>query len=817
MISSLSGGSDGDARTTTVTNDLWTKIGLYVKVEKILRILAYPGNDAAKEQACANLKAALASSPMMAEDAFSKAWADYGSSEMTEMLDHVVKNFREFRNYAKLSLTTRASEFNVRDVEKLREQVDGVRKYAYRITPYWTRQDDMSRSYSPHSEDSETKASRIAWEELESRIPGIGIELRKLLKFIGEDEQIAAKTKEVNELVGKVSSTRQYKQTVNVATVKDRISVLSDEISGYVERASEKLSSPSAGTFDPRKSGFEDFLTYSMDGDNDDLRKHTSDVLLPQNEAKLFKDRVSLTYFNNRVGSALVGKLFDMRARTTAFLRKVPADNRNPDLSSRKQLVQAMDGLLQLAGTKLQVVDPNGPPSELRQVQDRLLDSKLAETLDAGNQIKTISPSQGADGRYYASAQQQSSSSSSQGGVPGIGFLYRTIDASRAFKYLEQIETFRDDAIASRVVDFVDSQAKRLAETVQDLERQAKSVNDRGIDDAGDGGGGGATGATSAGELALRLRQLALSKVAAVKSFVRGVKSSVAMYASMHLRFVSERHGEATRYMRYWDDLVSTTKGDAARLEALGVDDACKTAIEDHKKALAALSETARTTLGEVRGKVLAAHRDSLGSSGHPRLDDDQQAEVDRAIDALSAWVLDRAERIEDTYLRGAPTMLESVLEPMTLMLYGLKAVRLMCAAAALNVACGTFENLYFRRVYTLDAPPPNPAILVALALGLDAALSAIVLLVLYTTMRVFKTADNDFPIDPELLWTWLHDYVAATLAVGALSLIVCEVVRSKKYFRYKYVGDRGIRAMREMMWYVYCVLLPIPFYRLLG
>jgi hypothetical protein len=54
-----------------------------------------------------------------------------------------------------------------------------------------------------------------------------------------------------------------------------------------------------------------------------------------------------------------------------------------------------------------------------------------------------------------------------------------------------------------------------------------------------------------------------------------------------------------------------------------------------------------------------------------------------------------------------------------------------------------------------------------------------------------------------------------SSLVVFAVAVIIGQVIKRKKYFRYKYEGDRGIRAMQQMVMYVYNVLLFVPFFRL--
>ena len=92
--------------------------------------------------------------------------------------------------------------------------------------------------------------------------------------------------------------------------------------------------------------------------------------------------------------------------------------------------------------------------------------------------------------------------------------------------------------------------------------------------------------------------------------------------------------------------------------------------------------------------------------------------------------------------------------------------------------------------------------------LGVDAAAHAVIGVLLMAAKSVWH-------VDAIVLRLWAVDWAFVTAAVAAISLVVAQVVYSKRYFRYKYEGERGIRAMQEMVFCVYCVLIPVPFFRL--
>ena len=145
--------------------------------------------------------------------------------------------------------------------------------------------------------------------------------------------------------------------------------------------------------------------------------------------------------------------------------------------------------------------------------------------------------------------------------------------------------------------------------------------------------------------------------------------------------------------------------------------------------------------------------------------------------------------------------------------MYALKALRLLTAWATLLVATRTFQDAYRDRVYTRDESPPNPAWFVLLFVAADLAVQAVVVGILLALRHML----GESPIDGHLITAWLVDVAASTAVVAAISLVIGQVIKHKKYFRYKYEGERGIRAMREMVYYAYCVTVPAPFYRLVG
>ena len=834
-----SGGAGDGPSDISATLDMTNKLRCFIDLADNVRILAAPGNDSAKIAAVQKLDEVLSSSRFMATDPFQKKLAEY-AEDVKSALQPAIVGFKRFTEYAKRVTQDKATELNEGHLKTLATHVDRLRRDGDSIRAYWVTEEfsQYSSRYSGRSYEDEKKRAKLKeviaaeisrWTKLNDDLTtlksatSVNDARKKAVASVGDNSVDPELTRKINLAIatcGNATKKDSRHIDVNVDDFKAEIEEIAVSIEKLVEDAKQKLASEAKG-FDPRRVSFDDFVNHSL---NDpaklrDRERSTESPLMDVDNAKVFRKQLTPAYVNENIVAALMRSVSSMRELAAKWLR----DNKAPPSSSSttsqplaavRQAVEALDRSLAAAEQKLAY--PAGATSwrELDDLIQKLADRNL-DGMNSKVKLKVATAPSPSGTSSWASEPAKAGAAGPMGGAVGAaGFLYRSIDQMRVFRYLEQAQRFDDEAQDSQLGVFVTTQAGRLTSTLQDLTRQADEIKKGARDDAG----GDPDGPTTPGEVALRLRQLGAAKVAAIKSFVRGIRGSAQTHASLHMRFVAERHGEGLRYMRYWEDILKDGGGgDAAAIkDAFGVDDDTSRAITEHNKVVKKLAvDAVAMFVDTVRAEVIKAQRGALTSSDEPRLEDAQLADANASMNRLAEWLVERAENVEETYLSGTPSLTESLTESRTLMLYGLKALRLAIASASLGVAAGTFQGMYERNVYTLDGPPPSPAILVAMALGLDAALHVIVLLVLYTAMRVFKAPDNDFPIDAALLWTWSHDYVAVTVAVGVLSLIVGEVVRSKKYFRFKYEGERGIRAMRELMWYVYCVMLPIPFYRL--
>jgi hypothetical protein len=292
------------------------------------------------------------------------------------------------------------------------------------------------------------------------------------------------------------------------------------------------------------------------------------------------------------------------------------------------------------------------------------------------------------------------------------------------------------------------------------------------------------------------------AKVDAMRNFCAMVKRFVGSYVAAHTAFLTKRHHDGMEYMDYWQSMKGTLPPDQKDVVGL---------LENYQELRKGVLKSAVERLGTARANVASVFSPkNLGG-----LDNEDSVRVEEHFEKLLLWMIDQVDRLRRVYTLGAPSFLDSVADPQTLVIYALKGFRVLAAWYALKLAGGIFQGMYDRRVYTQEEEPPSPAVFVAMFLVADVTINLAVLLTLLFAKHLFKRVDNDFPIDGSLLSAWAFDYGMTTAVVAVVALIVGQVIRKKKYFRYKYEGDRGIRAMRQMLLYVVCVILFVPFFRL--
>jgi hypothetical protein len=221
------------------------------------------------------------------------------------------------------------------------------------------------------------------------------------------------------------------------------------------------------------------------------------------------------------------------------------------------------------------------------------------------------------------------------------------------------------------------------------------------------------------------------------------------------------------------------------------------------------------------------------------------QKEKERAERAAASQVLDEARiqrLLEGKRLSTDRPMLESIAMGMDsrecVILYVLKALRVVTLAIGLYAASQVFSERYIRDVYVLRARPPPLFGMLMFALSLDAVAQCLVTLALgglYWSSRtsVSMRGQKDpelalksgqapqlkkklqFTFDGILIETFLAEYLLSTVFIIVLCYFIARTMTRRKYFAYADEGLRVIYAYSEISTAVCAVASAIPFFRL--
>jgi hypothetical protein len=406
----------------------------------------------------------------------------------------------------------------------------------------------------------------------------------------------------------------------------------------------------------------------------------------------------------------------------------------------------------------------------------------------------------------FAPATTFASSSSSRPGedrpLSLPGFLFRRISPIRVYRHTDQIRSFLDVLGLHQFTSHAEMLTARLRGQIDALDKQGEAARKE---------------SGSVSEVSIALSRIGDAKVAATSSYAQNMRREMNAYVETHFAFVGRHHHDAMQYMAYWTDFVlkspsQVVQGVVSKELVDKLMEHNKTIGEIVKKAMSHL-ETVIKGIAEAKSVVTGG-----GGGGAARLTDEQLSEARGHLERLEFFALDRRDELDELYKRGGLTLAQTVLSKRTVVLYALKALRLLTAWATLLVATRTFQDVYRDRVYTRDESPPNPAWFVLMFVVADLAVQAIVVGILAAVRHMLSPGEGSgFPIDGHLITAWLVDVAASTAVIAVISLVIGQVIKHKKYFRYKYEGERGIRAMREMVYYAYCVTVPAPFYRIIG
>lgn len=564
-----------------------------------------------------------------------------------------------------------------------------------------------------------------------------------------------------------------------------------------LEEAAEKLGASSDPRLDPKKRSIDDFIAYNVAGDAAFTAAATAGGFALSRPGQNPFDIGSMSAVYGRLGQPLEAALRASVRDVDAALKKLPPPGKvggaEPE-RDRLQWTKLRDALNALAGKMGVASMDSKKPVELPALVATFREVKNVEKI--GKLVKVGVPAGTSSGSSSASGTSGSSFGLLQdgpGGGPGAaaalgsgdGFMYRSIDKDRVARYVFQLNQFKKSAAEHGLDVSIESAAGSLTARIEEIDKQRKE-------------------AEAGGDPLLYdvVRETTTAaKITAFANFCALVKRFFTGYAGTHAAFVNKRHHDAMEYMEYWRSVK----------HLVPEPELVRTLDEYHETLKEVVKEA-----GEKMGKARAAVRAEFNPDKLGGLNNEESALVENQFEVVLVWCSAQMDKVGNLYTVGNNSqLLDAIRDPGTQIVYALKAFRLFVAWYALKTAGGVFQGMYDRRVYTEERDPPPPAVFVGLFLAIDAAINILVICALLFLKRMFKRFDNEFPIDGTLLNAWALDYAAVTLLVAVLALIIGEVVRTKKYFRYKYEGDRGIRSMQQMVMYVTCVVMVMPFFRL--
>jgi hypothetical protein len=528
-------------------------------------------------------------------------------------------------------------------------------------------------------------------------------------------------------------------------------------------------------------------IEFVSSASDNDLKPGLKDVINMDGDKALNRR----TFYNTYFAPALIGGRNDDSGdvnNVRKVLKKL-ADQKNALYSQdASDAISHVEALLDLSGSKTGLMSglngPVVPPSV----------PNLIRKLD---RLVRIIPKDAIASPETAAATLASKATRGESNAPPFAgtLLYRTVDNLRALKYQTQLEHFKEKFDDEMLVTSVTTQLGRLNAVRKELTQRAsdiKAMQKQAAENAD----------VSYAVLTGKLRQLRQQHLAACKSLLRSVKNMVSVYTNKLLNFVRYHHGDAIAYMNYWSAVP-------------GLADEVKKTIEKHQADCDAIVKKVND---RIQNDVVKAVHKALYSTDVDSsivLDQDDQFVIYELNSKFAEWATEQAARVNDSFTTGPPSTIEEFMEPQQILLYSLKLLRVGIAAIAIAAAEKIFQSVYKKLVYVYDEEPPNLAWFIGLVLLIDLAIHAIIAVILTITAQIFASSNNTFPVNRDMLMMWGFDYVISTIPIALITLCTATVLKFKKYFRYKYEGQRAIRALAKVAFYTYAVILPIPFYRM--
>lgn len=364
------------------------------------------------------------------------------------------------------------------------------------------------------------------------------------------------------------------------------------------------------------------------------------------------------------------------------------------------------------------------------------------------------------------------------GFVPGStgGGLSRVIDKDRVKECLALVTKFRasldetDMKSVARLMENTKTSLTQFSEKVRELKDQDNATGLDGLRD---------------------------QQARAIKSFLSRARGVMSRHRNRHVMFALQFNRGPLRYMTYWK-----TCGIPA-MQAL---------TRDYFEKLAEVTAAGHSELDGMHKSVNSLMQDGVTYTG---LNDRDIESIVETFERIRGFRQTCKDRIAAVHSRPSTFLDQLASDTHVHVIYVLKVVRFLMAWMSLSIATRAFSSVYASNVYIKNVDPPPPTLFLAMFFGVDIAMNAGLMTALWAASRVFKSPSNDFPIDGYLLSSWSVDVACSEIVMVGISFAFGNIISTKKAFRYRQEGDRGIRALGQMMLYSYAVILLIPFFRI--
>ena len=306
----------------------------------------------------------------------------------------------------------------------------------------------------------------------------------------------------------------------------------------------------------------------------------------------------------------------------------------------------------------------------------------------------------------------------------------------------------------------------------------------------------------------LELRQ---SIEQALRTYIRQVKRIFSKYVAKQREFVTMSNRRSRQYMLKWRTVLESQPAGHPIVLQKEHNDLIKKYFDQLEDINRWTDDVTLNAEGEaLKIFTSASFMTILGE------DDSLVEKVQSQVEDFESYLIQKRRELLRLYSDSGYSITDVFRDTSFIIVYIVKGLRIFFIWCALIFARAFFQARFNDVVYVQNKLPPHPAWFVLIFLTFDLGLNVSLYVMFKTLMFLFKSKDTDFPINATVMRLILIDYVISTSLIAVLALFLAVVIRRRKYFRYRYEGDRGIRALSDMILWTSAALMIIPFFKFL-